>query len=338
MATQGIVSFSFDPLSGNTVTDVWCQDLNNLNPSAQTPELLVRTVARSDANNQVPIAGYQAAVDTWVSNGFSVAAVLPPEFDGAAANGLCPNDVLGFQGNPLLNAYINDFSFRAENFAANLAPHGLNTYWVWNEPNINGRISSGSNCPPGSTAVPTALAPANFAAMLYQGCTRIKAGGGPGTKVYAGALSMLYPGKPLNNGHFDLYMDAVYAYLTGHGVRAPFPWDALSLNMEGLWPASSHYAAQVKQALQAVQRKYHDTSPIIVSEWGVKARYATQVSPNATDTYNDLRTSFATMYFFEHGTDPDGYGATTWGAPNQQITPTGQTPWYSVLQSLYQTW
>ena len=338
MAEQGIVSFSYDPVSGNTVTDAWCQDLNNINPSPTTPELVVRTVVRGDANNHVPIAGYQAAMDTWTRNGFTVAAVLPPEFDGAAATGFCPNDTLGRKGNPLLNDYINDFSFRAENFAAHLTAHGLSTYWVWNEPNTNGRIASGTNCPPGSSAQPKSLAPANFAALLYQGCTRIKAGGGAGTIVYAGALSMLYPGNPVSNPHFDLYMEAVYAYLASHGVHAPFPWDALSINMEGLWPASSGYAGRVLRALEAVQNKYNDTTPVIVSEWGAKSQYATQQSPSAAETYADLRSTFEAMYFFEHGTDPEGYGASTWGAPAQQITPTGQTPWYPVLQNLYQTW
>lgn len=336
MADQGIVSFSFDPNSGNYISDSWCADLQALVPAGQSSSLRVRTpVISAGADNSLPVAGYRAALDIYRNHGISVGAVLPPEFDRADHIGACPNDPLGADGDPLLNTYIDHYARRAAEVASPLAPHGLTTYWVWNEPNMNGRLAQGENCPPGAQGVhPTSLSPANFAALLYQSCTRLRASGA--TQIYAGALSMLYPSSPQNSSVFDLYMDAVYRYLNQQGIRAPYPWDALSLDMEGLWPRSSGYAGQVFQALRSVQRSYGDESPIIVSEWGTKWRYADQQQPNAQETYDDLRSTFAAMYFFEHGTNAEGYGATEWGVSGGQFVPTAmKTAWYARLQALF---
>ncbi len=339
MARQGITSFSYDPNSRHTISDAWCEDLKKVAPAGGPPILIRTPIVAVGADNALEIDGYQGATERWTAHGFSAGAVLPPEFDRADKVGECPNATLGHQGSPLLNPYIAHFAGRAEDLAFRLAPHGLTTYWVWNEPNINGRIAQGTNCPPGSTARPGSLSPANFAALLYQGCQHIKAGAArANTKVtvYAGALSVLHPSPTQGNPMFDLYLDAVYSYLHDNGVRAPFPWDGVSLNMEGLW--SEDYAGSVARAIRNVRGKYGDESPIVVSEWGHKAQYANQAGPNtAQATYDNLRTTFDALYFFEHGWDGEGYGATKWGVANNQFVPTGQTEWYPLLQSLWRT-
>lgn len=158
MANQGIVSFSYDPTAIYTVAGPatsWTDDVYNLKPVS--PLLLVRTPIQANANNNtLDSPGYpafQAAMDAWGtrSGGFSVAAVLPMEFDRPNINNTyCPN--AGFDLGPLNNDYINDFTLRAEDFASYLAGHHLTTYWVWNEPNLR-QVSTGQNCPASDTSL-----------------------------------------------------------------------------------------------------------------------------------------------------------------------------------------
>lgn len=196
LSNQGIVSFSYDPTSGYTIVGpntAWMDDVGALKPNDD--KLLVRTAIQANqGNNTLGSPGYpefQAAMDAWSGRGFSVAAVLPREFDRPELNMLCPNGALGEGGNDLLNAYIDDFTLRAEDFARNLAGHNLTTFWVWNEPNVH-QVNTGDNCPP--PAGNTDLSPQVFGAMLVQGCTRIKAGAqqaGYTAVTYAGSLSVL---------------------------------------------------------------------------------------------------------------------------------------------------
>ncbi|MCL4544115.1 MAG: hypothetical protein M1118_05880 [Chloroflexi bacterium] len=300
---------------------------------------------------------YKAAIDAWVRNGFTVAAVLPPEFDrpGTAGSTFCPNAGPGKNNNPLLNDYIDDWSFRAADFAGQLASHSLTTYWVWNEPNTDGSIAIGANCPAGSQIPgtnppqfyhPTSLSPQNFAAMLYQDCTRIKSTV-PQAITYAGGLSVL-PGTDPNGPYVAGYLEAMYQYLNQSLVRGPYPWDALSLNMEG-YPDSG-FIASVITAIQGKQQQYGDTNdgtstgtskPLLIGEWGVRN---SELDPTrARPTYNALRMAFPkAMYFFQHpnffsdhrSTD---YGARDWNVQGGQYVPADKLLWWDVLYSYYQT-
>lgn len=298
MSNQGIVSFGYDPDAGLTVSDKWCQDVVRL--KADNTRLLIRTIINAtSSDNTLPIASYQAAMDTWARNGFTVAAVLPLNFDRYSINQYCPNDNLGYQGNPLLNEYINDFSFRAENFAQNLAPHSLLTYWVYNEPNIT-PLSTGQDCPP-PTGYNGSLSPQVWAAMLFQGCTRIKAGAhaaGYTATTYAGSLSIV-PGVT-DPSSVASYLKQMYTYLNQSGVgpgrSQPYPWDALSLNMEN-YPTSS-YISSLLSAIRETQSQYGDGTPVIIGEWGVRNR---ELDLNRfTESYDALKQNFPTMYFFQH--------------------------------------
>lgn len=340
MAVQGIVSFSYDPDQHLTVSSSWCQDLITLKPSLE--HLHVRTVMNSQSSdNTVPIPNYQAAMDVWSGQGFSgkVGAVLPLDFDRYNFVGSCPNDPLGYQGNPLLNAYINDWSFRAENFAAQLASHGLTTYWVWNEPNLDALINPGDNCPP-SSPHPEALSPQVYAAMIYQGCTRIKAGAQQAGKTaitYAGSLSIL-PGTDPNGPYGAQYLDRMYQTLNGAGVHSPYPWDALSINMTGI-PDSS-FISSVKSAIQGVQQKYGDSSPIVIGEWG--CRNSEYDATRLRAAYDALRQTFPTgMYFFQHPAiiqhNTSDYGVRDWNTAGGQYTLGNTLLLYGVLQNYYQT-
>lgn len=180
MANQGIVSSSYDPTAIYTIAGPdtsWTDDVYNRKPAS--PLQLIRTPIQANANdNTLGSPGYpefQAAMDTWGtrSGGFPVAAVLPMEFDRPNIQGSCPNAALEL--GPLNNDYINDFTLRAEDFASNLASHHLTTYWVWNEPNLQGQIGTGQNCRPSDPS----LSPQVFGALLYQGCTGSRRAGPP---------------------------------------------------------------------------------------------------------------------------------------------------------------
>jgi hypothetical protein len=336
MANQGIVSFSYDPTAIYTVAGpdtTWTDDVYNLKPAS--PLLLVRTPIQANANdNTLGSPGYpefQAAMDTWGtrSGGFPVAAVLPMEFDRPNIQGSCPNDILGYNGNPLLNAYINDFTLRAEDFASNLASHHLTTYWVWNEPNLQGQIGTGQNCPPSDPS----LSPQVFGALLYQGCTRLKAGGAITT--YAGSLSVL-PGSDPTGQNAANYLAAMYQFLNQNGVSGPYPWDAISLNMEGLFDTT--FTQPVHDNIQATMQTYGDYSPIIVGEWGVRN---SELDPTrAQTTYDAIKAYFQTMYFFQHPArvqhNGNDYGARDWNISGSQYVPASKLLWWDVLNSFYQ--
>ena len=291
-------------------------------------------------------------LSTWVRNGFPVAAVLPLEFDrpGTSGTTFCPNAPLVKNNNPLLNDYIDDWSFRAADFAGQLASHGLTTYWVWNEPNLDGSIGTGANCPAGDPHA-SALSPQNFAAMLYQGCTRIKSTVSQAT-TYAGSLSVL-PGTDPNGPYVAGYLDAMYQYLNLNLVYGPYPWDALSLNME-TYPDSG-FIASVITAIQGKQRQYGDTNdgtssgtpkPLLIGEWGIQnyppPNHVAFDANQAHATYDALRMAFPmAMYFFQHPAevqqDAQDYGARDWNIQSGQYVPASKLLWWDVLSSSYQT-
>jgi hypothetical protein len=345
MADQGIVSFSFDPASGNKISDAWCADLDVLRGAGQ--KLRVRTQISAGPANSLPIPGYQAAVKAWTDHGHDVAGVLSLEFDPphagldpAKKKRVCyPNEPLGFKGDPLLNPYIDDATRRAEQFAQQLAPSGLKTYWVWNEPNLKLPIKPGDNCPPGKGFPPTTLAPQNFAALVWQGCNRLKAGGAE--KVYAGGLSVLKDARTDPKGPYLAgYLEQVYTFLNRQGITT-YPWDALSLNIEGLFDRD--WTTSLLKAAQAVQQRYRDESPIVIGEWGVENGDKRLKADTARQTFEAIDSVFPTMYFFQHGQYFEGkksWGATLWGAPHQTIVPRPDNEkkplkWRPLLQSLW---
>ncbi len=238
----------------------------------------------------------------------------------------CPNAALGYQGDPLQNPNIAHYAAKAQGFAAALAPSGLTTFWVWNEPNIRGIINPGENSPQQTSA----LAPEVFGAMLYKTARALKSGGV--TTVYTGSLSMLSGTDP--TGPFGAqYLDKMYVYLNGYGVTAPYPWDAWSLNVEG-YP-DDNFLKVVKIVLAQKQVQYSDGAPFIIGEWGVSD--ANYNFPSAQATYQALRANFSTMYFYIHPLDPGmGFGASRWSADTGQFVTTTALVWYAGLQVLYQ--
>jgi hypothetical protein len=344
MAEQGIVSFSFDPKSSNRITDAWCADLDVL---CSGKKLRVRTQIAAGSDNTLPIPAYQAAIKAWMDHGHEVGGVLSLEFDPPRAGldpakprRVCyPNEPLGFKGDPLLNPYIDDATRRAGECAKQLAPSGLKTFWVWNEPNLKLPIKPGDNCPPGKGFPPDCLAPQNFAALVWQGCTRLKANGAQ--TVYAGSLSVLKDARTDPKGPYLAgYLEQFYTFLNRNGITT-YPWDGLSLNIEGLFDRD--WTMALLNAAQAVQRKHGDNSPIVIGEWGVENGDKRLNADTAGETFQAIDTVFPAMYFFQHGQYFEGkksWGATRWGAPHQTIVPTPDNDknpltWRPLLRSLW---
>jgi len=184
----------------------WCNALKTLRgPGAS---LLVRTkIVANQTTNALGSPGYPeyiGGIQTWVQQGFGVGGVLPYEFD-YVTGGSCPNAALGKNGDLLLNDYIDDYRFRAQDFVTALAPKGLTTYWVWNEPNLDGNIAQGVNCPPGNGYQAASLSPQNFGALLVKGAQAIQAGANAsGTPVTIYARRAEHPTRGRPQHHYVL--------------------------------------------------------------------------------------------------------------------------------------
>jgi hypothetical protein len=353
-AAQGIISFSYDPTSTGMVDAKWCDDLKALHGPG-TPLLVRTTITANQTTNQLGSAGYPEyirAIKTWAGEGFSIGGVLPYEFDlvntPVNPNPYCPNGALGKGGDPLLNDYIDDYRFRVQDFVTTLAPAGLTTYWVWNEPNLDGIIASGVNCPPGQTTNPQtgkpyrndSLSPANFGALLVKGCQAVRAGGNatqtPVT-VYAAGLSI---SPTISASAAAAYLDAMYNYIQDKVTS--YPWDGLSVNIEGVQTSST--VRDIVNAITAVQAAHNDTGSLVVGEWGIGNTIL--VSQSQQDafrcTYYAISQGFTTrMYFFQHPlSKPDqsglNYGAIDWNQTPALFYKLGPLTAYGLLTSLYQ--
>jgi hypothetical protein len=71
----------------------------------------------------------------------------------------------------------------------------------------------------------------------------------------------------------------MYTYLVNQHAPRPYPWDAMSLDMEG-YPTGD-YLDGVILALDSVQATFGDPKPIIIGEWGATIADFDQARPAA---------------------------------------------------------
>jgi hypothetical protein len=356
VASQGIVSLSFDPLVINPsgfqgpyqITSDWVTNIYALKPN--NAALMIRTnITSNRVNNQMTegsIEEYGHAVEKYNARNMPVAGVLAGEFDRfdlivpGDRTTYCPNRGLGYQGDLLKNEYIDHFVARAVAFASGVSSSGLKTFWIWNEPQHGRHVPDPPpNSIPAIVAMnnletcranegePGTIAPEVFGALLHKASYAIK-NAVPGAVVYAGSLSVL-PGldPPGQAGAAAAdFLGRMYAYLRNVGLVTSltppygFGWDALSLNVEGLFDTS--FVDQVISRIHGVQNLYGDFKPIIVGEWGVQNSIIEDPNEMARvrPTFETIKENFPIMYFFSHHflvkDDPGDYGTQNYETPD----------------------
>jgi len=309
---QGVTSFSYDPTTPNgptIITPAWVQDIASLT-QPETGALLIRAEVKADnSGNLSPYYGsYQQAFSLYqaqqnATHGLLTLSFDPPNPPDNPNRGIgTPQDALGqgqFQGNMFLNSYINDFSFRAEDFASNMKNNGsgLISYFIWNEPN---------NDFPGN---PEALDSAHFAAVQYQGYHRIKDGANTGGFVYMGGI--LWPvGAPGPNGPLSPtdatnrvhdYLQGVYQYLQQYG--GGLPWDALNVHVHHCNGIADSDIAYLRSQIDSLRSTYNDSHPVYVGEWGITHDEAA-MNGCMLGIYTSIRNHFDAMWYFQHPDNP----------------------------------
>lgn len=355
MSIQGIVSLSYDTRIKTGIgpaNSPWLADLAALSPAPH--HLLIRTrVIADNTDNSIDLPAFIADLEAYKASGYSVYLVFdrgsdvydqmlnpvhqPPNLPNAALGG----PEVG--GDKLLNPYINHFSMRVLQVCKAL--EGLIAgIFLWNEPNLDGNDLTGGG---GTGAKPSALSPANFAALVYSTTKRLRdpVAGVPWlTTIFPGSLSCLVGFNTDARGPWiGGYMSAGIAYLRSVGALEPFAWNGVSLNVEGA--VTEAYMAYSAGAISDLKNHWGVTGPLVIGEWGTANGVPGSLNAGV------LNASFAAinkhtdlMFFFAHHAlipgDLTSYGCRDYSEQNGQFLPTTALPWGALLTaqlaSLYQ--
>ncbi len=174
-----------------------------------------------------------------------------------------PNAVMGLGGNPLLNAWIDGVTLRAEGAVRQLAGHGLTEVIAGNEGNLLGTIKPGAATPAPPDDKSAATSPEVWGALAWQMAHRLNGI----VPVYMGALSFIPAGIP-HWWNLD-YLDRALAMVTRHAGQ-DYPWAGYVLNAEGWWHQDQ--ADRLIQLLSQVRGRYagEAAKPVIIGECGMK--------------------------------------------------------------------
>lgn len=306
MVAQGLTSFTIDANTLAAVDDDWIQKFLAVG-TLETGALMLRAIVRANSGNALPISNYQSVFSRYAGQGIATHGILTSEFDhqGGTGSGFQVTDGL----NGLNNNYINDFSFRAADFAGKLKDNGLKSYFIWNEPNDSN--------PKNGNYIPDAR---NFAALMYQSYHRIKAEN-TGGFVYMGGL--LWPNGPVTpteaTDSLVGYLRTAYQYLQANS--GGIPWDAVNVHVHHCNFQNSDMD-YLRSQLDLLKGQFSDGTPIYVGEWGLQHFEGAQEGC-MLNAFTWIRNHFQAMWYFQHPTrdipgscvDSD-YGVSTWSQTN----------------------
>jgi hypothetical protein len=306
MPRQGINVLTFDPEYQQMASQELVNDIISLGsalPPDQSP-LMVRskvTSAPSDNDMAAQIPIYAEAFRRYAASYISTAAILPLEFD--RPNNFNPMAPLSEDGKS--NDYLEDFSYRAMDFASRMLD-GVRSYFIWNEPNNVGNANY--------------LDEAHFAALLNLCYNRMKSVAGI-RQIAMGSL--LWPlgateefRVPANCTEVvRAYLANVKSWLDSHAMGEPF--DAITVNINHFNPDSLCYSLADMQYLRDCLVGPEGVYPgktLLIGEWGLTTAEASL--PDATATaYSYLKSICGAMWYFQHTLFSNGgesWGATNW--------------------------
>lgn len=359
MVAQGVTTFTINPANPNqAINQAWIDDIKQLATPETGPLMMRANVVANPTDNSLAIPQYGQAFQLYNNpqgNNMAVHAVLPREFD-YPGNRFNQNQLPQYLTSP----YIDDFSFRADNFAGQMKGYANLSYFIWNEPNNTGQAN----------ALPAQV----FGALLYQCYNRIKNDQHINGFIYMGGL--LWPFAPAQGrdatyatNQVVTYLTDVYNYLLDNSVGAAFgnqiPWDALTVHPHDCAKSGSQYPtcpgywtdqdmADLRAGIDNVFNPSVNTHPnvnpadrrgVYVGEWGI-----THGETNNTDgvtcmlnTFTSIRNHFDAMWYFQH---PDSvntgcsntaaYGLTQWGLPGNYYTIGTRCPEWDQLHYVLQ--
>jgi hypothetical protein len=363
---QGVVSFIFDPGGPYEIDDDFIDDVQDLKPEGR--KLLIRANVIADSDNDIEsyYDDYNRNIERWTSRGFDIALVLTHELD--RYDKIDPDDQELYWPNhnftgPVgsrLNPYILHFAERCGNLAYALRNSGCTSYWIWNEPQGDGRVSPGEHSQHDD---PGTIAPEIFRALLLRVCESMRSRVSD-LRLYTGSLQILHNSSSESADRAGIdqqaaWLNDMYRWVTTTGGTLVTPsllWNAVSINAEGLF--GDDHADYAEQALTGVMNdsRYNDWSPIIVGEWGsVNSicisrdsdsgqcnEYRDVTLSEAVQTFQALQ-RFPYLYFFQHPSlNRDQYqGDNDYGCRNYDYRSVGgieyfhvtdRWPWYYFLR------
>jgi hypothetical protein len=344
---QGLVSFGVDTNNGvSIVIDQRTIDaILELSPAPN--ELFIRLPVSADlTTGKIDMDAWKQVLQLYKQNNLEVGLILHNalecrytlEPDPIKKQALGPNAALGPDPSQrFLNDYINKFSLSAASFLQGLGDLCPATVWVGNEPNLDSSaLKQGQNSPPTTGGFkPSSMAPEVFGSLLYMTAVRIRAMAPQVENIYTGSLSCLIKEDTDPKGPFiGDYISKALSYLESCGVKSPFPFNGITLNMEG--NVTDKYAAYAASVMTDIKTKYGLTGPSIVGEWGVANGSLDPVEMGAC--YQALCKYFALICFFQLYTMKShqftSYGCLDWTIQDGIFVPLEHAAWFDVLQGL----
>jgi hypothetical protein len=272
--------------------------------------------------------------------GLEVRAVI--ENNLAPQGVLNPNDA--HLGANSVNAWGLEQTQRTIAILQSLGPHlSPAILWAGNEPNVQA-----ADNPQGDGSViktlklgdwadprkPEAMSPEAYFTFLHYFASMVKAHCWWVKTIYPAALSCAVN---FQTSEYDDwiggYIDKGMAALHNLGLQPPWPWDGLSLNMEG--NVSPEYAKYTAFGLSQHKKEHQIQGPTVIGEWGIPAGQPNKPVDEqaASTTFKALNQYTESMSFFAaHITG--GYGCMKLGYDNGVFIPGDKTDWLPRLKTL----
>lgn len=309
-AVKGIALELVDQGSGAPIGPTVMRDIATFSPAPN--HLKLRASLNAGPDGFINVSSYTSALQTVVNSGFDLPWLVIQggteegyqKLKGAARLAAMPNAKLGYKGDPFLNPYIDILANKVVSFMDALPRELVPKYWfLWNEGNEDS-ITLQEGQDPGPNK-PMSVAGRVWGAMLVTLTKRIKAKY-PDTVLIPGSLSCLAkfftdPAGDWVAGYLGLALD----YINTHGVAAPYGFESLSLNLEGI--LSETYIEGCAKQLTAVMRKYGITGQTVIGEAG--EHNEDLVGLDWSPTWQGLVKHMGVVFLYCWGTlDPTKYG------------------------------
>jgi hypothetical protein len=338
-AIQGIVSPLCDQNAQVAVGPAWVAAIKALSPHIT----FVRGSISADSHGNLDIALLKRGLQAFADAGLEVRAVLELNLGPLAKQN--PNASLGWKGDVFKNPFIDAWVNRTIALLNDLGPLCPSKVWVCNEMNLQAaRNPTNTGVIPelvmggiADPSKPSALSGKVAWSMTYEAALWLKRECKRVTTIYPAAMSILvaFNGSQ-HDGWVEGFINTGLQYLQAHGVHAPFPWDGLSANMEGL--VTEDYARYTAEGLQGHMTDWGMTGPLVVGEWGVPSSSPGKPLnvPAMTAAIAGISRHFDSAAFFAaqvYG----GYGIWPVQHIGGEIVPGAATDWATALPVMLNT-
>lgn len=337
-AIAGLRITGFVP-TGGSISQAMMQDISALSPAPHHLQLSMSIDV--DGNNHVNMQALKASLQQIKDSGFDPPWIVIQggmeeryqKLTGPAYLAAMPNAVLGYNGDLMLNDYIDKLSLSVVGTALALGDLCPPNWIIWNEGNLDGPNIKPGVKPPRLQD----LAPSVYGAMVGTTAKRLRASVPAVQNIYPGSLSCLVkadtdPGGPMVAG----YLSQAFEWMNAHGTNAPYDFAGMCLNMEGV--ITDKYSAWCAGAVTKIMRTYGIEGQSVIGEYGL---------PNSTiaQDHLDMGASFKALcdhwsyvfafcYLAQVPNSLGSYSMATWGINGQGLmVPYQHSPMYATYQT-----